>query len=462
MNELLLHDLIQWGGILLGIPFCILAYGITSGQRGLRTAAGYLFALDWALMVGMTAVYLVGNEGMPFWSLHTVGWGLLGVLLLFVPAWLLFHFGLRLSGILLLPVVPTEREQRRQAGRTLRAYTWGLNYPFYREEHGELRKLVDTRIPMHGTLLGEGGPGLVLASSHYAIPFTVGTRDTRVGGFGLVFTGHRERPQALVDLRLQARTKTIHALTRDGIPVKVVMTVVFQVDRQGAEDDGLYPFDSQAVFAAVHAEGIGPKQEEEQEKLRWEQIVVDRAADLLRDAISRTLLDRLLESDDRGTKPPRETLRASVKKELAQMMESHGVEVIAVSLGNLEVEDEEVLRQRAENWRAIWERGRLEKEAQGDAEAIRLIEEARADAQRQMIVAITEAFQQLAETGTPVPAQVIALRFIDVLEEVATASPVQELLPETVQELPARLRLLMKRFSAGESEQTAQPAKGSK
>jgi regulator of protease activity HflC (stomatin/prohibitin superfamily) len=441
----------------------VLVYGVISGQqRGVRVAGVHLAAFDWALIMGVSAGRLVAGEGTPFWSLDTVTWGLLGAFWLFLPAWLLFRFGLRLNGTLLLPVVPTEREQRRQAGRTLHAYTWGLNYPYYREENGELRKLVGSRIPMHGTLLHEGGPGLVLASSHYAIPLTVGTRDTQVGGHGVVFTGHRERPHSLVDLRLQARTKTVQALTRDGIPVKVVMTAVFQIDRRKAKDEGLYPFDPQAVFAAVHAEGIGPKREEEEEKPRWEQIVVDRAADLLRDAISRTLLDRLLESDDRGTKPPRETLRAGVKKELAQVMESHGVEVIAVSLGNLEVEDEEVLRQRVENWRAIWERRRLEKEAQGDAEAIRLIEEARADAQSQTIEIIIKAFQQLVDTGTPVPAQVIALRFIDVLEEVATASPVQELLPETVQELPARLRLLMKRFSAGESEQTAQPAKGSK
>ena len=80
----------------------------------------------------------------------------------------------------------------------------------------------------------------------------------------------------------------------------------------------------------------------------------------------------------------------------------------------------------------------------------------RADAQRQMIVAITEAFQQMADSGTPVPPHVIALRFIDVLEDVAASPSVQELLPETVQGIPAKLRLLMEQTTAGDEDQAAQ------
>jgi regulator of protease activity HflC (stomatin/prohibitin superfamily) len=461
MNELLLRE-ISWLGsmiALLAIHALVMLYGVEGRQRGRRTAIAYLAAFDWALIMGGTAGRSVGGEGVPFWSLHTLAWGFLGVLLLFLPAWLLFQLGLRFSAIFLLPVMPTDREQRRQARRTLRAYAWGLNRPFYCEEDGEVQRLVEGRTKPPGAISPAGGPGFAMASSHYAIPLTVGTRDTQVGGNGLVFTGPRERPHSLIDLRLQARPKMVHALTRDGIPVKMLMVAVFQVDRQGAIGDGLYPFDPQAVFAVVHAQGVGPEQEDEGEEPGWDQIVVDRAADLLRAAVARTLLDRLLESDegdDGDGKPPRETLRAGVKQELAQAMKPHGIQVLGVGLGNIEVEDEEVLKQRAASWRAGWERRRLEKKAQGDAEAIRLIEEARADAQRQMIVAITEAFQQLADAGTPVPAHVIALRFIDMLEDAATSPSVQQLLPESVQGLPAQLRLLVEQAATGDGDEAAQ------
>jgi regulator of protease activity HflC (stomatin/prohibitin superfamily) len=446
MDEAFLHDLIRLVSLtgLFAFHVLVILYGTEGEKRGRRMAIASLATFDWALIIGVIAGRSIASESTPFWSLHTAKWGLLGVLLLFLPAWLLFRHGLQFSAIFLLPLTPTNREQRKQAGEALGAYAWGLNRPFYREVNGELQELVEGRTRPPGIMSPQGGPGFVMASSHYAIPFTTGTRDTRVGGHGLVFTNPKERPYALIDLRPQIRPRTVHALTRDGIPVKVPVTAVFQVDRRRAKGDWLYPFDARSVFAAVHAQGVGPGEEnEEEEELGWDQLVVDRAADLVRDAIARTLLDRLLESDEEDMGPPFKTIGAGAKEQLIQAMAPYGIEVLGVGLGNIEVEDEEVLKQRVESWRASWERRRLEKEAQGDAEAIRLIEDARADAQRQMIVAITEAFQQLADTGTRVPAHVIALRFIDVLEDVAAAQPVRELLPEKVQGIPAQLRLLL-------------------
>jgi len=464
MDPLLLPNFIRWVSILalLGMHMYVYLYGAMGGQRGRHMAIAYLAAFDWALMLGVTAGRTVAGVGTPFWSLHTVMWGALGVIALFAPAWLMLRFGLRWSGTLLLPVIPTDRTQRDQAGRTLRAYAWGFNYPFYREEDGELRRLVDSGVSPRGVMLGKAGPGFVIASSHYAIPLTVGTRNTQVGGHGIVFTERFERPCSPIDLRPQSRTKTVRALTRDGIPVRVGLTVVFQIDRRRARGNWLYPFDQEAVFAAVHAQGVSPGEEGEPEELGWEQIVVDPAVALLQDAIAQRLLDRLLEGEEDGQRPPREVLRDIVRGELAQTARPYGIQVMGIGLSNIEVEDEEVLKQRAESWGAGWARRRLEKEAQGEAEAIRLIEEARADAQRQMIVAITEAFQQLADAGTPVPAHVIALRFIDVLENVSASPPVHELLPETMQRLPGRLRLILEQAAAGTGSQTADKSEGSK
>ncbi|HIE38469.1 MAG TPA: hypothetical protein EYH30_10280 [Anaerolineales bacterium] len=451
MNELLPIYII-WGIRLLlttGHVFVLSSYGITGGRRGLRTAIAYLIAFDWALAMGVSAARSIADGNTPFWSPHTVVGGGLGLVFFLLPAWLLFRAWLRFSGIFLLPVMPTERKRRQQAKRTVRAYMWGLNYPFYREEEGELRKLVGGSIT-----LPRGGPGFVMASSHYAIPLTTGTYDTQVGGYGLVFTGHKERPRPPVDLRLQIRAKTVRALTRDGIPVKVRMFAIFQIDRRRAKGNGMYPFDPQAVLAAVHTQGVGPDLEErEQAETEWGQVVVDRAADLLQDAIAQKLLDQLLEGDEKDKGPPREALRKKVAEQLAQKMEPHGIQVVAVGLGNIEVEDEEIRQQRVESWRARWERRRLEKEARGEAEAIRILGKARADAQRQMIAAITEAFQELVETQTPVPAHVIALRFVDILEEMAASPTVQEWLPGAVRAMPARLRLSMEQATSEDGDE---------
>jgi regulator of protease activity HflC (stomatin/prohibitin superfamily) len=460
MDEQLIRQLIQLGKVLAPLVsaltlvvvhiLVLLYYRVKGRQRGSRIAIAYLAMFDWAMIVGITAGRSVAGEDMPFWSSHTVMWGLLGALLLFLPAWLLFQFSLRMCGMFLLPVMPTDREGLRQAGRALHAYAHGSNYPFYREEDGKLSKRVDGRI-----MLRDGGPGFVIADSHYAIPITAGVQDTRVGGQGFVFTGRRERPRSPVDLQLQIRGKTVEALTRDGIPVKTMLFAVFQIDRRQAEGEGLYPFDSQAVFAATRAQGVGDQtDDEEREEIGWDQLVVDRAADLLRDVIATKLLDRLLESE--GGNPPRQELSAEITERLGEAMESLGIHVLFAGLGNIEVQDEEVIEQRVQSWAAHWERRRLEREALGDAEAMRLIQEARAEAQRQMIRAITEAFQQLADTRTRVPTQIIALRFIDILEDLAASPAEQGQLPGDVQGLLGQLRALTESTPSDSKSATAQ------
>jgi regulator of protease activity HflC (stomatin/prohibitin superfamily) len=427
-----------------------LYYRLKGRQRGLRIAVAYLVALDCALMVGVLAGRSVAGEDTPFWSSHTVMWGLHGVLLLFLPAWLLFQFALRMCGMFLLPAMPTDRDGLHQAGRALHAYAHGFNYPFYREEEGTLSELVGGSVLMRG-----GGPGFVIADSHYAIPITAGVRDTRVGGQGLVFTDRKERPRSPIDLRLQVRGKTVDALTRDGIPVEVMMFAVFQIDRRQAEGEGLYPFDPQAVFAATRAQGVGDQgDDEKREEISWDQLVVDRAEDLLRDVIATKLLDRLLESE--GGTPPRQELSAEITERLEEAMESLGIHVVFAGLGNIKVQDEEVIEQRVQSWAAHWERRRLEREAQGDAQAMRLIQEARAEAQRQMIRAIIEAFQQLADTRTRIPTHIVALRFIDILEDLAVSPAEQGQLPRNVQGLLGQLRALTEQTPSGSKDTIAQ------
>jgi regulator of protease activity HflC (stomatin/prohibitin superfamily) len=386
-------------------------------------------------MLGMMAGRSVATEATSFLSFHTLLWGLIGVVLIFVPAWLLLRMGIAFCGIFLLPIMPSKHKRRSQAGRVLRAYMWGLNHPIYREVNGKLEKRVEGSL-----LLPQAGPGFVMASSHYAIPLTTGPEDAQVGGHGFVFTGRKERPRDLIDLRLQTQAKAVHALTLDGISVSVMIFAIFQIDRRGAKGGGLYPYDPNAVLKAVHTNGVGPDGEE----VGWEEVVTECAADMLRDAFARKRLDQLLSSGD-GQEPPREVIRKEVADQLGPEMRPYGIDVKAIGIGNIEVEDEEILAQRVESWASRWERRRLARESEGEAEAIRLLEKARASVQRQMIGAITEAFQQLSETQTPMPPYVIALRFIDILENLTTSSELQNWLPQAVEYMPSRLRSAVER-----------------
>ena len=128
--------------LLLAIHILTLLYARLGGRRAVRTAALHLAAFDWALAVGVTAGYRVASQPSSAWPSDPVTWGLMGVIFLFLPTWLLVRFGIRLSGMLLLPVMPTDRTQRTLAGRALQAYGWGLNDHFFREDDGELHRVV--------------------------------------------------------------------------------------------------------------------------------------------------------------------------------------------------------------------------------------------------------------------------------------------------------------------------------
>jgi regulator of protease activity HflC (stomatin/prohibitin superfamily) len=406
---------------------------LQEGARGTRWSLGQLVLFDWALVMGIVAGRSIAPEGQSFWSFNTVIWGGLGIVLLYLPLHIIFRFGFRWSGMFLLPVEPRDQEARRKAGQALDGYVHGLNRPFYLEEFGELRKTVPGSIMLHS-----GGPGVVLTDSQYAVPLTAGTHDTHVGGHGLTFTGRLERPQSLIDLRLQIRAKGVEALTRDGIAVRMTMFAIFQVDRRGAPEDGLYPLDPQAVYACVHAQGVTPENGEPEEK-GWDQFVVARAANLLRDAIARMPLDRLLESETDTGPPPREALRAGVARELAQMMEPHGIQVMGVGLSDIEVQDEEVIQQRIESWKARWERRRREKEGESEVRRQRLTEKARAQAQAKMVSAMAEICQQLKDAHVPL-SNYVALCLLDIMEDMARVPIERGLLPEDWSALPQQLR----------------------
>jgi hypothetical protein len=117
----------------------------------------------------------------------------------------------------------------------------------------------------------------------------------------------------------------------------------------------------------------------------------------------------------------------------------------------MEVEDQAVLAQRVDYWAAQWKRRQLERQAEGEAEAMRLLEKARADVQGEMIEAIADALDQLADIDTTVSSQVVALRLIDILEELTASPDTQDRLPRPVRYIPSRLRAVIRQGAGDEA-----------
>ena len=102
-----------------------------------------------------------------------------------------------------------------------------------------------------------------------------------------------------------------------------------------------------------------------------------------------------------------------------------GIQRIGCGIGNIEPVDEHVLEQRIEAWKADWTRKIMLKRAAGQSERLRLVEQARAQAQVDIILAVGKQIEQLRTTG----ADAVARYFIEVLTELSGKAALRQLLP---------------------------------
>ena len=104
-----------------------------------------------------------------------------------------------------------------------------------------------------------------------------------------------------------------------------------------------------------------------------------------------------------------------------------GIDVTDMTMGTVDLLKEHkefVGGQMLANWKAEWNRRATVLVAQGQAKKLQLTEEARAEAQANMIQALTEGFRiAIGENPTEdVTREVITLRFIDTLEALMQSS----------------------------------------
>ena len=130
-------------------------------------------------------------------------------------------------------------------------------------------------------------------------------------------------------------------------------------------------------------------------------------------------LDEVLAADS-AEHPVREVPKIGLEP-ARKGAEPMGIDVIDMTMGTVDLLKEHkalVGDQMLLNWKAEWNRRATVLVAQGAAKKMQLTEEARAEAQANMIQALTEGFR-IATGENPtedVSREVIVLRFIDTLE----------------------------------------------
>ncbi len=233
-----------------------------------------------------------------------------------------------------------------------------------------------------------GGPGYVNIAAGNAALFERVGGPSQVAGAGLHFIRRFESLREVVDLRDQFRTRDeVRALTKDGVPVKVrIVQVSFRVrtGNRARTPDEIFPFSISAIKHIAYGKTVGVEGPSV-----WPDGVPESVTKIIRDTISRTLLDDLVARPEGEERDPREKIKALFDhKDTRRGFAEMGVDLLWVSLGHIET-PQDVIDQRIRTWQAGWQQQDRVTMAEGEAHKLRLMEYARSLARLDFIEQIT-------------------------------------------------------------------------
>jgi len=339
-------------------------------------------------------------------------------------------------------------EQHRRALQCLLSFALGTNRPYYvvidekiSERTGgaptwltETEKLIQRA---SGDIFGEflAGPGIILTGCDHAAAISTGQKFKGVRGPGVIFTEYAEMPAPVIDLRVQLCAFPVEAWTKDGIAVKVTAFIPFQIDthKQKPALGRGFPYRSSGVFKSVRAqlvEHVGPSESpEELDERKWYDLPCLEGERILREIIADYEFDDLYAPFEPHMQAAQDHPRSKIVTEMAKRLDKalpdYGIQRIGCGIGNLIPVDERVTRRRIEAWRVDWASKIMLKRAMGQSERLRLVEQARAQAQVDLILSVGTRLEQLRVSGS----DAIARHFIDVLRELSERSALRKLLP---------------------------------
>lgn len=293
-----------------------------------------------------------------------------------------------------------------------------------------------------------GGPASIVVQNDSAVLLEQAGRLTRVIGPGSSHVLQRfEKVRSVVDLRPRWHSLEVSGMSREGIPVRCTVDVHYQINDRGedahaATREKPHAFSEEAVFKAAIAPGM--PEFDSADRVEWGDLVAGGASGTLRAIVARYPLDRLVQplTEVSGpeatlgdiTPPPRQTIQRELEAELRKNAAAHGGKILEVTLRNIELEDP-VTNQWIEAWGAMWEKRRREELALASAEWERQMARVKAEAEKEMILAILDALETLEEDGKTVSQDLIAMRFLKTLQNIYADTRSIPVLPYTNQVL---------------------------
>jgi regulator of protease activity HflC (stomatin/prohibitin superfamily) len=342
--------------------------------------------------------------------------GLISMLVVFAILGVFFVLTLWLAGSHVLPVNSRDRSEAAAARRVLFRFALGSHIAMAVVREGRVEPG-----PSGESREQVGGMGVIDVDSTSAVTLHTTIGFSRVEGTGLVFTHETEQLMHLIDLRIQFRTQEFEFLTRDGIPIKVRLSLRFQIDRTEFNKN-LHAHDPKAPYPrplkwsrhrVERALSVLQVADAEGNLSRWSERVLPTAQGMLRAIIADYTLDGLLAPQD-PTKNPRRAIRETLDHRLRPVMTGRGIKIITVAVGVIFPADfdaektfdqqhpvlDKITEQRINAWKAEYESRMFRISGEAQAEVERQREKARAQAKLEGLLRLTQAVEQdLPATG---------------------------------------------------------------
>ncbi len=297
-------------------------------------------------------------------------------------------------------------------------------------------------------LLRVGGPGRIVVPNSDVVVTEYNGHFCRVLGPGVQTLLPFEYVRSLLDLRAQDREGEVSGVTQDGVELTCHIAVTFRLsndDRHFSAEDALnqdpqqdaqrptrdrpYPYGERAVRAAAYAETVDGSGRVSS----WTSLPLIVATGQLRRALADNRLDTLFDPEAREPAPHPELLKW-VQDNTRYALRKSGIELIALRMGPLRP-PESVTSQNLSGWRSYWEKEHRKKQAEGRAAAVSTIEDARTEAEVEMLRAIVEGIQRARrESSTELAQEIVALRLVEALERVAYSAQQTVVDEDTVEE----------------------------
>ena len=176
------------------------------------------------------------------------------------------------------------------------------------------------------------------------------------------------------------------------------------------------------------------------EKRGWDELPVLIGRRIMQEILSQYRFDELYDPYDNEDALPRVRIAAEFLERLGAELKPIGIHLVGGGISNLEPVDPEVLEQRVRSWQADWTRQVMLKQARSQTERLRRVEQARAEAQTELILAVGERLAELDRAGAQVSPERIVSQFLEILEQLALQPALRRYIPRDTARDVRRLR----------------------